>query len=289
MKGDSIFSTNQSGKTYEEIRRSLHPLCSIFDRMDEDKKAKEAAAEIATKAAEEAKKAKESTDSAAKTAVSGTDYWVFNEEDGLTYLGNDGVDNGLKIAKTSSKIAKSLKNAIKNIRKDKALGSDKNLIKNSFKDLEVQSKEEQNAVINDLLNSQKTSEYKKEYGCLMLLKFIEDKAVVRFGEKIEGNDGEVTFHCYGSRGNLRDKPKNGNYVLGTIHTHSHDNGLSGWQPDDIKGAGDMSSVQTTGIPWYTIGPSKIHIGIPGLNSAFGTLLLANTNLLLDALNRAKEL
>jgi hypothetical protein len=214
------------------------------------------------------------------------DYWAYDKKDGLKYLGNDGVeDEGLKIAQLSNKDARSMKKTITNIRKGKSTSDDMKKVTDGFIDIEVQSENDQNSVIQDLRSFQKVTG--NEYGAIITLSIGKDKATLSLQGKIEGNSENIQFRLYGSHGNLRDNQIDGNVVIGTVHTHNHDRGPSGWQMDDVSGSGDMYSAQLTGIPWYTIGPKNIHVATPGNQNATGSLIKPKTNILIDALMRTK--
>jgi len=67
------------------------------------------------------------------------------------------------------------------------------------------------------------------------------------------------------------REKNGDMLIGTVHTHTHDKGLSGLSREEkAEGKGDIANVLLTGVPWIAIGPSAIEAGY--LNK-YGTVLL----------------
>lgn len=104
---------------------------------------------------------------------------------------------------------------------------------------------------------------------------------------IVGHLNEVSFTFpVNSTGNLSHLDKNGDLLIGTVHTHSHDKGLSGFtfnpQADE---KGDISNIKTTGIPWVAIGPASIE---GGYLNAYGEVItedVGSVNLALYALFR----
>lgn len=216
------------------------------------------------------------------------DYWAINN-DGLKYLGNDGVDDdAFRIGQMSNGHAGSIEKAIKNMRKGRASDDDRNAIygENSiFVDLEIQSETDQNNVINDLQAEQNASG--EEQGSIMSISFGNGRASLSFGPRVEGTSENITFRFTGSYDNLKDR--NGNIVIGTIHTHSHNRGLSGQGMDERAGAGDMENVANSYIPWYTVGPSRTHVGYKDKWGRVNhTQLPRGTNLLKDALLKIKR-
>ncbi|WP_280647739.1 MULTISPECIES: RHS repeat-associated core domain-containing protein [unclassified Dysgonomonas] len=221
-----------------------------------------------------------------------TDYWaveVNGNKKELKHLGNDGVNNDVnKIAELGKDDVKKLSNSIKNIRNNKASSADQKQVETSFVDLEIQSQEDQATFISTMrtVASRDPKNY-KEIGSYMSIIFGEKSAKLQLNGIIRGNSKQVDFRFGGEWGALTDP--SGNVITGTVHTHNHDLGLSGTQPDDIKGAGDVQGAKSTGVPWYTVGPKAIHYGHENQYRRFNNgQIKAGTNLLKDSLNKLKE-
>ena len=192
----------------------------------------------------------------------------------------------LKIAQLSAKQANSAERQIKHISKGKATDSEKDAIygkESKFINLEIQNEADQNKHISDLQSSQKADG--KEYGSTMIIEFGKDKATLQFGDNVQGTSENISFKLYGSYENLKDK--NGNTVVGTVHSHNHDRGLSGQGMDEQQGKGDMGMVEATKIPWYTVGPTTNHVGYVDPYGRVNHQIFKGTNMLLDALNKRK--
>jgi len=222
-----------------------------------------------------------------------TDFWAISKDNGLRYLGSDGKDNDdIKIAQMDSKQMNKTSGRIRRIRKGKEKEGDSESIygeDSKFVNLEIQSVKEQNIHVEGLQNS--TAADGKEYGSVMSISFGGGKATLSFGEKVEGEKGYIPFSLKGSFEHLRDK--NGNTVIGTIHSHTHNKGLSGQGLDEKQGAGDVARVESTQVPWFTVGPNtgknkgSIHVGSIDSYGRFSHRLFKGTNILLETLNSSK--
>jgi len=215
------------------------------------------------------------------------DYWAISEK-GIQYLGSDGVDDdAFRIAQMSKKETNYMEKSIKNIRKDKASDSDRDAVygeNTSFVNLEIQSQTDQDEAINHLKS--RHAETGREHGSMMTITFDEGKAKLSFGPIISGNSQNIGFGYTGNYENFKDG--NGNTVIGTVHTHSHNNGLSG-QGADYTPKSDMALVANSNIIWYTVGPTKTHVGYKDQYRSINHYNVpSGTNLLRDALRRIQR-
>ena len=128
---------------------------------------------------------------------------------------------------------------------------------------------------------------KKEHGCYIMLYLNEDdKAFIRLEGFVRGTDKNIDFH-------IIEQPNNKIYIIGTVHTHDHDRGLSGRQPDDEQDRGDIQGIVNgkVAIPWYTVGPKSIHCGYPNKyrpsdpSSVTQEKLSSDADIMRDALHR----
>ncbi len=184
------------------------------------------------------------------------DYFRLTQK-GLEYLGSDGNGDKLRVAKLDNKQAKEIRKKLKGgktTEKDEAsMKADDN-----FVDIEVQSAEDQNERIKEM---KETSKAGKETGLLVLLETqetIEGKlgyAALKFGDLIIGDRTSVPFPVKIDANGAYTSGYD--FVLGTVHTHEHDNGPSG-VPE--RSGGDYGSMQTLQVPWFTIGNKTNHVG-----------------------------
>lgn len=213
------------------------------------------------------------------------DFYYSLTESGLRYLGNDGKGDKLKIAKMTDKEAnkkqKKLKGAKTTDENEKAMKND-----GSFINLTVPSNSSQGATLGQM--KQLASSENKEVGKTIVLKTTMDadkltSAMLDFGKQTIGTSGSVKFGVSTKSletGLLQDS--DGNLIIGTVHTHNHDNGLSGTGADGSTGENDRASQETLKVPWFTIGATKNHVGYFG-NYGYYSTEYNGDNVLLDAL------
>jgi hypothetical protein len=80
--------------------------------------------------------------------------------------------------------------------------------------------------------------------------------------------------------------KKGNYIIGTVHLHTHDWGLSGSEnTQDVNTPGDVANVYITKIPWVTVGPTLVHAGFLNKQNRVATEKVRTPNILLFILNK----
>ena len=195
-------------------------------------------------------------------------FWAFDENSGLFYLGsNASGSDDLRIALLSGRRAKiEMRNAIQNINRGRASDADREKVATGFMNINIQSEEEQTAIINELRALQRDTG--NEHGRFMELGFRDGEAVVRFGTSlIVGTRNTIPFSVQagGSAGNIRTT--RGAFIIGTIHTHYHNDGLSGFRTNPREagfGGGDNALTRNFGVPTFTLGPREIHVGIPNV-------------------------
>ncbi|MCE3282490.1 MAG: hypothetical protein K0Q66_1227 [Chitinophagaceae bacterium] len=78
----------------------------------------------------------------------------------------------------------------------------------------------------------------------------------------DNNSMDFRFPC-GPGGEISLVDKAGDVIIGTLHMHSHDKGLSGSDEREITEPSDMANVKYTEIPWVAAGPNRIHAGYVG--------------------------
>ncbi len=206
----------------------------------------------------------------------------------LKYLGNDGKGSGVKIAqmtdKEATKVKKSLKGAETSADQEQAMKAD-----GRFVNLEVQSQEQQSDFLNDMKQETSASNPKKEVGAYMKLFMGKDKAILTLTGKFSEPKPDVPMVNFKFDKGSDDgggMTHRGAIVIGTVHTHLDDRGLSGSGSrgvDEIKGAGDVGSVERTRIPWFTVGPTKTHVGYIDKYGLLETTQYTGQNMLMDAL------
>jgi len=133
-----------------------------------------------------------------------------------------------------------------------------------------------------------TDNDQRERGCFIRIRE-EDLSFRIFLEPIFniGEKDEVNFRFpLNSYGSLGIVDKNGELLIATVHSHNHDNGLSGLSREEIlDGKGDISNIKFTGIPWIVIGLTKIEAGYLSEHGIIVTEELASDNLAQYALWR----
>lgn len=158
-----------------------------------------------------------------------------------------------------------------------------------FKEAVISEEDYQQTILASIRHQ--TNADKKERGCL--LKLVEEKN--RFALLLEnsitvGKKNEVNFFFpLNDEGLLSRTDNNKNIVIATIHSHTHDKGLSGSSKEDIaEGRGDISNVKLTEIPWITIGPTQIHAGYLDNHNNVCSEEVNTANLVLYALLRSAK-
>ena len=204
----------------------------------------------------------------------------------LRYLGNDGKGDGTKIAKMTDKearkTAKGLDGAKTASKKEQAMKAD-----NRFVPLEIQTEQSQNEVINSMRTETANSVPKKEVGAYIKLVMTDKKAFLQIMGKVSGsNEGKAHIDFRFGFPDGGGVTNNGSTVLGTIHTHLDDRGLSGSDQrgmDENKGAGDVMAIEATKVPWFSVGPTKNHVGYVDKYGRTTTKEYTGTNMVVDAL------
>ncbi len=185
-------------------------------------------------------------------------YEIITNDNGfntLNYLGNDGQGDGVRMIdnrgnKKTGEVKK-VKNDLKQIsnkntpeekKKELADGLKKNPLNELYT---VQDGVEQNKTIKDL---QSKANGKTEFGRSIVVDIINKE--VKFNSRLEiGSDieNEVNFSI----------PNKQNFVMiGTSHTHDHNNGPSSGNPG---GNDDVRILEATQIPGYVLGPQSIYL------------------------------
>ena len=215
------------------------------------------------------------------------DKYYAETENGLQYLGDDGKGDANRIAEVSSKdarvVSKSLKGTKTSSSTEQAMKAD-----GRFVTLNTESQSDQNSTISKLKSDSKDG---MEHGAMAIIALTHDKngkltgADLKFGDEVSGTKkGEIPFTFSSVGDNAKDAQ--GNIVVGTVHTHNQDQGLSGdpHRMDEEPGKGDYGNVGITGVPWFTTGPKKNHVGtVDKYNGGTNTSVYTGSNILLDAL------
>jgi hypothetical protein len=158
--------------------------------------------------------------------------------------------------------AKSLKNTITALTASEGLlrHDDRARLIGRFKIVEVQDKVDQQFILAVMRTNTATD--RKERGTFIrLTEYPHTWRVEMDGGFIVGTEQQVPFTFVTDKhGAIKPTDRSGNLLIGTLHLHTHDNGLSGtgaWL-DDIES--DVKNVWETRIPWVTVGPRLVHIG-----------------------------
>ena len=215
------------------------------------------------------------------------DYYAVTES-GIRHLGNDGKGDAIKIAEMTEKDANKMQKTLKG---DKTTEANEQAAKGnqSFITLTVESETSQTSSINALRTESKNSKG-KEHGQMMVVSLTKKDgkltgAELKFGDKVVGSKDQIPFTFQGAafyKGVAKDA--NGNIVVGTLHTHDHDRGLSGApRMDEEVGGGDYGNVQATKVPWFTAGPTKTHIGYEDRYGRMNHEEVKGANILMQAL------
>lgn len=223
----------------------------------------------------------------------GKDIYFAIQGNRLVYLGDDKQGDRIRIGNLgNSKAVKQYRKMIRKTRKGKGTDSYNKALRGDdspFVSAEVQNESEQGQLIDNLRTFSEMTDG-QEVGRLLVLDFDRKNrsAQFRFSDDIFlGNKDNVKFKMRGGNANSEGLlDSEGNFVIGTVHTHKHDRGLSGSGLGDEKsGGGDARATIVTGVPWYTVGPKKIHRGTANIQGQFSQAEIKTKNLLLDAIKQ----
>lgn len=205
---------------------------------------------------------------------------------GLQFLGSDGKGDKDRIAKLSKKeanqVSKKLKGNKTTSENEQAAKADDRFIDLASQSPEMQKEHTDKMKAEDIAKN-------KEIGQTIILNTTEKEvklvyASLMFGLKTEGTRN-TTAYGYAELSNETGMylDKYGNYIIGTIHTHNHDNGLSGSGAEGSDGENDINSQEKKlPVPWFTIGLTKNHVSYMKYDKS-NPEPYSGTNFLLDAL------
>ena len=215
------------------------------------------------------------------------DFWVIDKEKGLRYLGSgksSSAENKIAHNLTPKEI-KAATTYLKNMRNGIANSAENTkIINDRFKNLEIQSVEEQDNVIFNMCTKTKDSGF--EYGTQIAIRFLGNKVTLEMG--LEGTDLQTSK----SKEYVKFRDFVSKYIISIAiaHTHLDNCDLSAMEKYGTREQNDVYMIEYHEKPYVVVNaqnPSCREVGYLNRNGKF-TSEKINSNILEFVLSTYKE-